>query len=104
MRMLEAPVRLCCGQRHVGVVCPDGLVMCCLCFKRFAPDELSLNERGQLQDVCRACAEAEERWQSVICSSCGAKQSLNPRPSSRVCWKCKFADPRWIEPAGEEPK
>lgn len=56
------PVRSCCGQRHRGVQCPDGLVMCCLCFERVLASELSERD-GQLEDVCRDCAEAE--WAEV---------------------------------------
>ena len=55
-----APVRLCCGQRHFGALCPDGKVMCCLCFGRFTPDELSETADGDKQDVCLEC-EANER-------------------------------------------
>lgn len=51
----EAPVRLCCGQRHYGVLCPDGKVMCCLCFGRFDVSELSETVDGDKQDVCSAC-------------------------------------------------
>lgn len=34
------PVKVCCGKQtseHNGPVCPDGLVQCCICFKRFEP-------------------------------------------------------------------
>jgi hypothetical protein len=51
----DAPVRLCCGERHFGVQCPDGKVMCCVCFNRFPVTELSM-EGGKLQDVCKGCA------------------------------------------------
>jgi hypothetical protein len=50
----EAPVRLCCGQRHWHVVCPDGLVMCCVCFERVPADE-AWEDDGQKWDVCRTC-------------------------------------------------
>jgi len=63
----DAPVRLCCGQRHFGVVCPDGKVMCCLCFGRFTPDELSETVDGDKQDVCVPCAENERRMADVGC-------------------------------------
>ena len=53
------PVRLCCLQRHYGPVCPDGKVMCCLCFGRFEVSELSVTVDGDRQDVCVPCAEAE---------------------------------------------
>lgn len=54
------PVRLCCGKRHYGAVCPDGKVQCCLCFARFEIADLNLMEDGTAEDVCRACAEKEE--------------------------------------------
>lgn len=57
--VLEPPVRLCCGQRHFGPVCPDGKVMCCLCFNRVAQDKLRLLPNGQLEDVCIECHENE---------------------------------------------
>ena len=62
--MNEAPVRLCCGERHDGVECKDGLVMCCLCFERFPIDELSM-KNGERWDVCMSCA-AEEAGRRVI--------------------------------------
>ena len=34
-------VRLCCGQRHSGTVCPDGMVMCCICFERVSQQQLN---------------------------------------------------------------
>jgi hypothetical protein len=42
-------------QRHWGSVCPDGKVMCCLCFDRFDIDDLSVDDEGQIQDVCKTC-------------------------------------------------
>ncbi len=56
----EAPVRLCCGQRHWGAVCPDGLVMCCLCFERVTQDKLNVND-GKKEDVCLECARIESK-------------------------------------------
>lgn len=47
----EAPVRLCCFKRHWGAICPDGKVMCCLCFDRFEQSELNV------------CAENERKYQ-----------------------------------------
>ena len=61
--MTSAPVRLCCGERHYGAQCPDGLVMCILCFNRFQVEELnvvSTDFEGQHEDVCKACAALEE--------------------------------------------
>ena len=57
--LTAAPVRLCCRQRHYGVLCPDGLVMCCLCYDRFPPELLHRDRDGVLEDVCQPCAEAE---------------------------------------------
>ena len=36
----EPPVRLCCFERHWGAVCPDGKVMCVVCFERFDESDL----------------------------------------------------------------
>lgn len=52
-------IRLCCGQQHAGVVCPDGKVMCCLCFDRFHEDELYVEADGDRVNVCRACGELD---------------------------------------------
>lgn len=56
---MKPPVRLCCGQPHLGPVCPDGKVMCCLCFERVAQDELHVTPSGQREDVCKKCAGQE---------------------------------------------
>jgi hypothetical protein len=67
----EAPVRSCCGRRHFGPVCPDGRVMCCMCFRRVTQDRLAVLEPGDggamesapiLADVCRTCKQREDRW------------------------------------------
>lgn len=50
-----APVRLCCGQRHWGAQCPDGKVMCCLCFGRFEVADLYSNDKGETWDICQTC-------------------------------------------------
>lgn len=55
---MESPVRLCCFQRHNGVVCPDGSVMCAICFDRVAVDDLAV-EAGSRIDVCKPCHRAE---------------------------------------------
>jgi len=52
------PVRLCCGQRHSGVVCPDNTVWCCICFGHFTIDELYEDSEGKW-DMCRECGERE---------------------------------------------
>lgn len=52
------PVRLCCGQRHITTQCPDGLIMCCLCFSRFPLTGLHKGDDGY-EDVCLQCAANE---------------------------------------------
>ena len=58
----EPPVRLCCMQRHYGPMCPDGKVMCCLCFDRFPVWALNTGRSGYIDDVCVWCAEEEHRY------------------------------------------
>jgi hypothetical protein len=53
------PVRLCCFERHFGSVCPDGKVMCELCFDRFPIEDLNVTDDGTPEDVCKRCAAAE---------------------------------------------
>jgi hypothetical protein len=57
--MSDTPVRLCCGQRHWSAQCPDGLVMCCLCFERFPVEALNVTKDGRPEDVCKPCATHE---------------------------------------------
>lgn len=54
----ESPVRLCCGKRHDTIACPDGKVMCCICFHRFTLDELAV---GVKRDVCKGCDDDEKK-------------------------------------------
>jgi hypothetical protein len=54
-----APVRLCCGQRHSGTMCPDGLVMCCLCFERFPVEKLNHIDPDTIENLCLSCAKRE---------------------------------------------
>lgn len=54
--LMEIPMKLCCMQRHRGVQCPDGRVMCCICFDRVKVEELNITEDGTPEDVCRNCA------------------------------------------------
>jgi len=51
------PVRLCCNQRHWGPVCPDNMVMCCVCYGRFPPDELHIDATGTTWDMCEDCGK-----------------------------------------------
>jgi hypothetical protein len=61
MTLAEAPVRLCCSQRHWGVKCPDGLVMCSHCFNRVREGALMLDEddASLRWDVCQPCGYRE---------------------------------------------
>lgn len=60
--MNEAPYRLCCGQQHWGPVCPDGKVMCCMCYERFDREDLAVDPKdGKKWDICKACQESEDR-------------------------------------------
>jgi hypothetical protein len=55
------PHRLCCGQPHFGAVCPDGKVMCCVCFGRFPVNQLFIDPAdGRPVDVCTSCAAIGE--------------------------------------------
>lgn len=57
----NAPVKLCCGKRHFGPMCPDGKVLCCMCWCKFDVADLNVTEDGKPEDVCRGCAENEKR-------------------------------------------
>ncbi len=55
------PVRVCCGHRHAGSVCPDGKVFCCICFNRVEQDKLAVDPKdGKMWDVCQKCDEKEK--------------------------------------------
>lgn len=57
----KPPVRLCCGTRHYGPVCPDGLVMCAICFERVEKENLNTLPDGRKEDVCVRCARDEKQ-------------------------------------------
>lgn len=46
------PFRLCCGQQHLGNVCPDNTIMCGICFGKFTAEQWD-NEIG----CCKECAK-----------------------------------------------
>jgi hypothetical protein len=71
----EPPVRLCCLKRHNGTVCPDGKVMCCLCFDRFSKEELNIGPDGRPENVCRVCAEEEKNLKNLKKSVDGPKKA-----------------------------
>jgi hypothetical protein len=54
------PVRVCCGQRHTTIACPDGKVMCQLCFSRVEVDGLAIDGDGNRVDVCLPCFVHEQ--------------------------------------------
>lgn len=60
MPLEQPPVRVCCFQRHWGAVCPDGLVMCCLCFQRFEVKDLIVEDE-EVVDVCKVCDNTQRR-------------------------------------------
>lgn len=73
------PIRICCGQKHHGPVCPDGLVMCCVCFRRVTQDRLAVLEAGSgngvedapiLVDMCLTCKRREDQWGKPPAPTC----------------------------------
>lgn len=52
----QAPVRPCCGQRHWTIACPDGRVMCDLCYDRFELAGLYVDAAGTRWNICITCA------------------------------------------------
>lgn len=50
------PFRSCCGKQHAGHVCPDGLIMCHLCFERFLPEHIDMSG---YYPACVFCREEE---------------------------------------------
>jgi len=58
----DGPARLCCGQRHWGVICPDGQVMCELCYMRYAQNDLYVDEDRQKWNICIGCELAERGY------------------------------------------
>jgi len=60
--MSEPPVRLCCGTRHYGVLCPvDDHFMCCICFDRFPADEAWRDSDESRWDMCQPCGREQAR-------------------------------------------
>lgn len=96
------PFRLCCGQQHLGPECPDGKVMCCLCFDRVSKEELHKDKDGCLENVCLKCAKREqEQWPLLQCATCGHRQTFASELVSVVmsegyCDKCN-AQRNWID-------
>lgn len=72
---MEIPVRLCCGQRHWTMQCPDGKVQCCICWSRFELDELHIDGDGQREDVCEPC----DRRNTEIMEAIGKGICVCPR-------------------------
>lgn len=52
------PIKLCCGKKmseHNGPTCPDGMTPCCMCFGRFARENLYVDDNGDIWDICVRC-------------------------------------------------
>lgn len=73
MSLQEIPVRLCCGQRHWTVECPDGLVMCDICFDRTAKENLMKDTDGTLWNICQGCGLIENLWMIFLVMSNGIR-------------------------------
>lgn len=54
------PVRLCCMARHNGPVCPDGTVMCAICFDKFTGNQLYTDKNGTTHDICKPCHKQDQ--------------------------------------------
>ncbi|CAB4162772.1 hypothetical protein UFOVP783_116 [uncultured Caudovirales phage] len=74
----EPPVRLCCGERHLGPVCPDGKAMCALCHHKFAPEDLNTSADGDTENVCKGCARMEsmERVEAAAAEYVTARRAM----------------------------
>jgi len=75
----EPPFRLCCGQQHWGPVCPDGRIMCQLCFERKYKHDLYVDDNQITWDICAQChAQEVEMIQKIgkcVCTECcGCKE------------------------------
>lgn len=53
------PYRLCCGKQHLSVECPDGKVLCCICFERVEQSELNVLPDGKKENCCKRCVANE---------------------------------------------
>ncbi len=100
----NGPIRLCCGQRHWEVQCPDGAVMCCICFMKFGVESLSVLPDGSKTDVCKTCAEQEERTRRMLEENKKIKLIV---PDASVCkmvyWDCPTCEMEWMGP-NEDPR
>lgn len=72
----DGPVRLCCMRRHRGVRCPDGRVMCELCFGKFYDNELmgDAKDPSLRWDICLECGE-RENWAVMVFAMTGGRRS-----------------------------
>lgn len=77
----HGPVRICCGGRHWGAVCNDGLVMCCLCFNRVTKNDLmrDAEDRSKLWDICLSCGFMENLMAIFITMAGGRGSSAIKR-------------------------
>lgn len=90
--MADAPVRLCCMQRHWTVACPDGLVMCELCFERFPEGHLmgDKDDHSKRWNVCIECGFRENVAGMLVVMAGGFKRC--PRASRRDHAACPSND------------
>lgn len=91
----QPPVRLCCGQRHFGPVCPDGKVMCCLCFQRFDRKDLEdVKPSEDAQAIIDAWHEGVKQWQvnhpsiPTAFAKCASVIDMIERRKQDVCKQC----------------
>lgn len=49
------PTKICCGQKHWSVTCPDGKTMCILCFNKFSVDQLAKPDGVAYMNICKPC-------------------------------------------------
>lgn len=78
MAETEHPIRNCCQQHHLGPVCPDGLVMCRICFKRVSRDRLHVLDDGDGAEVSSAPIYED------VCRACRARERLRATPTPRT--------------------
>lgn len=63
--MTEAPLRLCCMERHYGPVCANQTVMCALCFVKVPIEELYVDSHEGVWDCCKPCGEKEAEMMGI---------------------------------------
>jgi hypothetical protein len=72
-----------CSQQHPGSVCPDNLVVCCMCFMRVPKSQLMV-EHGKVWNVCKECEHDVANISSVPPESGTARSSGTHRVKGSV--------------------